>query len=80
MNPFIRRPRAGGRFPNRCHSPRRPLSHAPQVAVPAHPADVAFLANFSQLGARVLISPLVPAIMDSFDITKGAIGLTLSLM
>jgi MFS family permease len=42
--------------------------------------SVAFLANFSQLGARVVVSPMVPAIMDSFRITKGTIGLTLTLL
>lgn len=36
--------------------------------------------NFSQLGARMLISPLVPAIMVTFGVTKSRIGLVLTGM
>lgn len=36
--------------------------------------------NFSQLGARMLISPLVPAIMVTFGVTKSRVGLVLTGM
>ncbi len=36
--------------------------------------------NFSQLGARMLISPLVPAIMATFLVSKGDVGLVLTGM
>ena len=36
--------------------------------------------NFAQLGARMLISPLVPAIMVSFAVSKSRIGLVLTGM
>jgi MFS family permease len=39
-----------------------------------------FLANFSQFGARLVISPLVPAIAATFTATKGTVGLVLTLM
>lgn len=37
-------------------------------------------ANFAQFGSRVVISPVVPGIIDSFGVSKGAIGLVLTGM
>ncbi|MFB6133268.1 MAG: MFS transporter [Halanaeroarchaeum sp.] len=34
--------------------------------------------NFAQLGARLLLSPLVPAIMASFEVSKSSVGLVLT--
>jgi MFS family permease len=39
-----------------------------------------FLANFSQFGARLVISPFVPAVAATFTATKGTVGLVLTLM
>lgn len=36
--------------------------------------------NFSQFGARVAISPLVPAIIATFSVTKGTVGMLLAVM
>lgn len=36
--------------------------------------------NFSQLGSRLLISPLVPAVMATYAVSKGNIGLVLTGM
>lgn len=36
------------------------------------------LAEFSQIGSRLIISPLVPDIISSFEISKGRIGLALT--
>jgi MFS family permease len=41
---------------------------------------LAVLANFTQLGSRLAISPVVPRIIDSFTVSKGAIGLALTGM
>ncbi len=41
---------------------------------------VAILANFVQLGTRFLISPLVPFVMDSFDVSKSLVGVALTGM
>ena len=41
---------------------------------------VATAGNFSQLGARLLISPLVPAIMVAFSVSKSRVGLVLTGM
>lgn len=40
----------------------------------------ATLAFFAVVGARLVISPVVPAIVDSFGVTNGAVGLALSGM
>jgi predicted MFS family arabinose efflux permease len=37
-------------------------------------------ANFAQLGARLLVSPVLPQVIESFDTTKAAVGLALSGM
>jgi predicted MFS family arabinose efflux permease len=37
-------------------------------------------ANFAQLGARLLISPVVPAVIVAFDTSKAAVGLVLTGM
>ncbi len=37
-------------------------------------------ANFAQFGTRLLISPLVPAIMDAFTVSKSLVGLSLTGM
>lgn len=37
-------------------------------------------ANFAQFGSRVVISPVVPQIIDTFAVSKGAIGLVLTGM
>jgi MFS family permease len=37
-------------------------------------------ANMTQFGARVVISPVIPQIIDTFDVTKGVIGLALTGM
>lgn len=37
-------------------------------------------ANFAQFGSRVIISPLVPQIIDTFDVTKALVGLVLTGM
>ena len=37
-------------------------------------------ANFAQFGTRLLISPLVPAIMDTFSVSKSLVGLSLTGM
>lgn len=36
--------------------------------------------NFAQLGARLLVSPLVPDVIGAFDVSKGGVGLALSGM
>jgi len=41
---------------------------------------VAVLSNFAQLGTRLLLSPLVPAIIATFGVSKGAVGLALTGM
>jgi MFS family permease len=41
---------------------------------------LATLANFSQVGTRVVISPLVPDLLDTFGTTKSAVGLVLTGM
>ncbi|WP_162524359.1 MFS transporter [Halobellus captivus] len=40
----------------------------------------AVLAQFSQIGSRLIISPLVPDIISTFEISKGSIGLVLTVM
>lgn len=37
-------------------------------------------ANFAQFGTRLLVSPLVPAIMDTFAVSKSLVGLSLTGM
>ena len=37
-------------------------------------------ANFAQFGTRLLVSPLVPAIMDAFAVSKSLVGLSLTGM
>jgi predicted MFS family arabinose efflux permease len=37
-------------------------------------------ANFAQFGSRVVISPVVPSIIETFSVSKGAIGLVLTGM
>jgi MFS family permease len=39
---------------------------------------LAALANFSQFGARLVISPLVPDIIAAFSVTKSTVGLALT--
>lgn len=41
---------------------------------------LAVLANFTQVGSRLAISPVVPAIIESFAISKSAIGIALTGM
>lgn len=41
---------------------------------------LAALANFTQLGSRLAISPLVPDIIGTFDVTKATLGLALTGM
>jgi MFS family permease len=41
---------------------------------------LAVVANFTQLGSRLLISPLVPEIIRTFRVSKGAVGLALTGM
>lgn len=39
-----------------------------------------FLANFSTIVARLVISPLIPDIIDAFDVSKAIIGIALTVM
>jgi MFS family permease len=41
---------------------------------------LAVFANFSRLGTRLLISPLVPAVLVAFGVSKSFVGLTLTGM
>ena len=41
---------------------------------------LAVFANFSQLGTRLLISPLVPTVLVAFDVSKSVVGLALTGM
>lgn len=41
---------------------------------------LAVFGNFTQLGSRLLISPLVPQIIDAFQTSKGVIGLALTAL
>ena len=40
---------------------------------------LAVFANFSQLWARLLISPIVPVVLVAFDVSKSLVGLALGL-
>lgn len=41
---------------------------------------LALAGQFSLLGARLVISPVVPTILDAFEVSKAAIGLALTVM
>lgn len=41
---------------------------------------LAVAANFAQFGTRLLVSPLVPAVMDTFAVSKSLVGLSLTGM
>lgn len=41
---------------------------------------LAVFGNFTQLGARIVVSPVVPQIIDAFDTSKSVIGLVLTVM
>lgn len=41
---------------------------------------VAVMANFATLSARLVVSPLLPDIIDAFDSSKGTVGFALTLM
>lgn len=41
---------------------------------------LAFLSNFGQFGARLIVSPLVPTLVDEFAVTKSEFGLVLTGM
>lgn len=49
------------------------------VLVPAV-LGVAVLANFSQFGARVVLSAVLPSIIDAYSVSRGRIGFVLTLM
>lgn len=41
---------------------------------------VVLAGNFAQFGSRVILSPVVPDLIETFSTTKGAIGLSLTLL
>jgi MFS family permease len=50
------------------------------VLVPGTVLGVAVFANFSQFGARVVLSAVLPSIIDDYSVSRNRIGLVLTLM